>query len=94
MPRKRKNELVSTAHVAWKLHQRNGIWHADGRSNVVNAGRHSLGTTDRAEAIQLLSRLDSIVAAGHGLIPRDQILDAPAKVLSLSDGRKLYEDHI
>lgn len=94
MPKKRMNELVSCAHFAWKLYQRSGVWHADGRSNAINAGRHSLGTTDRAEALQRLSRLDSIVAADHGLIPRDQIPDAAAKILSLADGRKLYEAHI
>lgn len=94
MPRKRINELISTVHFTWKLYQRSGTWHADGRSNPVNAGRHSLGTNDRAEALQRLSRLDSIVAADHGLIPRDQIPDASPKVLSLADGRKLYEAHI
>lgn len=94
MPRKRKNELVSTAHFAWKLHQRNGIWHADGRSNAVSAGRHSLGTNDRAEAIQLLSQLDAIVASDQGLIPRSQASQGPAPTLPLAEGRKLYENHI
>ncbi len=94
MPKRRKNELFAGDHFTWKLYQRNGIWHADGRTNAVNAGRHSLGTTDRTEALQRLSRLDSVVAADHGLIPRDQIPAAPAKVLLLAAGRKFYEAHI
>jgi integrase len=95
MPRPRQNEIIRCPHFTWRLVSRKCIWYADGRSNTPSAGRHSLGTSDRAEAIRLLSQLDRLRAEELGLAPRSnfQINQIP-KSLSLEDGRKLYERHI
>lgn len=46
MPRKRKNERLRYRYFEWIISRLNGVWRADGRSNRINVGRHSLGTRD------------------------------------------------
>lgn len=94
MPKKRKYELIKCVHFQWRLTPRDGVWYADGRSNVPNAGRHSLGTQDHAEARTLLPELDQQRAEDLGLIPRSDNPRRKVKPLSLEEGRQLYEDHI
>lgn len=91
MPKPRIRELVRCRHFAWRLGKRDGVWQADGRSNKQNAGRHSIGTHDRKEALELLHRLDAVVAADLGLAPR--LPEAVTRRLSLEEGRQLYEAH-
>lgn len=92
MPKPRTRELVRCRHFTWRLGRRDGVWQADGRSNHKNAGRHSLGTQDRDEALKRLHQLDAVVAADLGLAPRPS--DSPLPALSLEEGRRLYEQHI
>jgi integrase len=94
MPKPRKNECIRCAHFAWRIACRGGVWYADGRSNTPDAGRHSLGTSDRDEALRLLSQLDQVRAETLGLVPRSLSLNAPTLPLPLEDGRKLYETHV
>ena len=70
MPKKRDNEMVRCKYFQWKLFERHGVWNADGRSNTVNARRHSLGTRDYEEALRLIHDLDATIAADLGLAPR------------------------
>ncbi len=56
------------------------------------AGRHSLGTRDRDEAIKFLVKLDKVVAADNGLIDRVEA-SREQRRLSIADGRKLFDDH-
>lgn len=93
MPKRPKYELVQCTHFAWRLSRRAGIWYADGRTNSRNAGRHSLGTRDKAEARQLLPALDEARAYHLGLINVRQQSTASNK-LHLIDGRRLFEEHI
>ena len=78
----------------WLLIIRHGIWYADGRSNTPNAGRHSLGTADRDEALKLLPELDLTRAEDLGLVPRSQRNTSAPQSLTLAEGRRLYEAHI
>jgi integrase len=94
MPKPRKNETVRCAHFVWRLTKRGGQWQADGRSNTPNAGRHSLGTKDKEEALRLLPELDRVRAEDLGLIPRSAENSSRVKTQTLEDGRKLYEKHI
>jgi integrase len=94
MPKKPKFELVRSIHFAWRLTRRSGVWCADGRSNATNVGRHSLGTRNKTEALQLLARLDEACAVKHGLIPKTEAVIKVATELSLAEGRRLYEAHI
>jgi integrase len=92
MPKPRRHELVQCRYFAWRVCPRSGVLHADGRSNKPNAGRFSLGSADRNEALKRLHELDAIVAADLGLAPRPAI--SSGIPLPLADGRRLYEEHI
>ena len=93
MPRKRKKEEVLGKHFVWLLGLRNGVYYADGRSNQPDAGRHSLGTRSRTEALQALQRLDVVRAVALGLADQALLL-APLEQLSLAEGRQLYLQHV
>ena len=93
MPKQRKSELVRCRHFMWRLKPLpSGIWQADGRSNTVDAGRHSLGTDNHAQALQLLHDLDEIAASDHGII--EHAKSSQPRRLPLEVGRKLYEAHL
>ncbi len=94
MPRPRKSELIHCVHFKWRMIQRAGVWWADGRSNVPDAGRHSLGTRDRKEALQVLPELDLRRAEDLGLVPVSERSDAETSPLPLGEGRSLYESHL
>jgi len=70
MPNKRESILVQCRYSKWLLSKRGNVWRADGRSNEVDAGRHSLGTHDENEAKQLVHDLDEAVAMKLGRIER------------------------
>ena len=93
MPKKRKHEQMIGQHFTWKLFRRSGVYQADGRSNPVSGGRHSLGTTDRLEAMENLKKLDLFVAVDKGLADRSVLdPDGPA-MLPIKQGVELYMEH-
>jgi integrase len=93
MPKKPKYELVRSNHFAWRLARRGGVWYADGRTNALNVGRHSLGTRDKAEALDALVALDETCALKFGLIQKKTTMTASTTGLSLVEGRRLYDEH-
>jgi len=94
MPRPRKNERIVCRYFVWLLSRRDGVWRADGRSNAINLGRHSLATRNRDDAQRMLEQLDLTMAVRHGLADAAALKTTDAKLLSLADGRKLYEAHV
>ncbi len=94
MPRKRKNELIQCEHFAWTLWKRNDLYQADGRSNTIDAGRHSLGTRDRAEALEALRQLDLDAAVSAGLVDEGVLEEREDRLLGLNEGRKIYEEKV
>ncbi len=74
--------MITGQYFTWKLWRRGGVYQADGRSNTANAGRHSLGTTDRLEAVELLKRLDLTMAVEHGLADKKLLLEANEETLT------------
>ena len=94
MPKKLTNKLIRCVHFTWRLYRRSGQWYADGRSNSINVGRHSLGTHEEAEAVRLLAILDEACAVKHGLIARRERPLETQERLTIAEGRKLYEQHI
>ncbi|MFO0821175.1 MAG: tyrosine-type recombinase/integrase [Pirellulales bacterium] len=94
MTRERLNEAVRCTFFLWRLILRDGVWYGDGRSNSPSAGRHSLGTGDRAEAFRRLPELDRQRAEDLGLAPRSTARETEFRPLPLSEGRALYENHI
>src|SRR5205809_4908790 len=96
MPKPRKFEKIQCQYFAWRLTVRDGTFYGDGRSNQPSGGRPSLATSDRAEALRNLARLDLKHAVKIGLA-RASSLDAAIgsnKQLDLDDGWRLYEQHI
>lgn len=67
MPRKSDNK-IACQNFLWSLFCRSGVWYADGRMNSASQGKHSLGTRDRAEALELLRQLDTVKAIEAGKV--------------------------
>ena len=70
MPKHRKSTLVRCRYFSWLISQRGRVWSADGRSNEVNVGRHSLGTYDINEAMQVVHDLDEQIAIKLGKLAK------------------------
>jgi len=96
MPRQRKFQQIDCQYFKWVIRpNRCGVLFADGRSNRINAGRHSLSTkTFDDQAREDIRQLDLVKAIEFGLADR-ALLDLPAAdLLPLADGAKLYLDHV
>jgi len=93
MPKPRKHERYAGKYFTWTILTRDDVYWADGRSNTINAGRHSLGTKSREEAIGLLPRLDLTIAIEHKLAEAEALTPLIDDTLSLEVGRTLYEEH-
>ncbi|WP_339745340.1 site-specific integrase [uncultured Rubinisphaera sp.] len=94
MLKKRKRQEIQCYYFKWILYQRpNGIWYADGRSNSLDLGRHSLGTSDQAEARSLVSELDLNMAVKNGLVNKSILNRDSKSFLQISEGRRFYDDY-
>ena len=94
MPKRRKYEIIHCQHFKWRLISRQGVWYADGRSNIPNAGRHSLGTRDKEQALNCLPELDRSRAVDLGLAPQLNGAEEFIRPLPLEEGRRLYEEFV
>ena len=96
MARRRKSEILQCAYFKWRIKPRaaSGVFQADGRSNKVDVGRHSLGTTDYNNALDALKQLDAVMAVRHGLAERSILEDGGQNLLDLETGRELYLSHV
>lgn len=94
MPKRRTNELIRCRYFIWKLWRRDCVYQADGRSNAVNAGRHSLNTKDRGKALAALAQLDLVVAVERGMADRALLSETNQESLSLEEGRDLYRKSV
>ncbi len=90
MPKKRNKERIVCQYFTWLLGERNGVFFADGRSNRVNAGRHSLGTRDQGQALENLKQLDRVRAVELGLADPAILNAADPESLDLGKGEDLY----
>jgi integrase len=93
MPAKRKKERVVAQYFVWLIGERNGVYYADGRSNRVNAGRHSLGVKTYKEAVDAVQKLDLVRAVALNVADPSMLNQDPAQI-SLEEGRRLYEEHV
>ena len=96
MARRNNNEpiIVPARYFTWRLSKRNEYWQAVGRSNQPNAGRHSLGTKNRDEAMQLVHDLDVKIAVDFGIANRSQLKNVGRSMLGIPDGISIFEKHI
>lgn len=93
MPKKRIHREQRLQYFRWLVSKRNGVYYADGRSNKIPVGRHSLGTTDPDEASAQLEQLDLRMAVDNGLADQRLLAIDSQQRLSLAEGRSLYEQH-
>jgi integrase len=93
MPAKRIKERVVGTYFVWLLGRRKGVYYADGRSNATSAGRHSLGTKNRSQALECLKTLDLVRAVEIGLADRASLSARKPGPIGLADGRRLYMNH-
>jgi len=90
---KTNKQKVTSRYFTWVVGVRRGTYYADGRGNAPKLGRFSLGATNQTEALKNLEELDRVKAVEVGLADRT-VLQHSALLLTLADGRKLYEAHI
>lgn len=90
MPKKASTEIIASRYFRWRLYKRGNTLYADGRSNRIKLGRHSLETGDHQEAMRLLSQLDLRMAVQHGLADPAQLKTSGARSLPLTEGIQLY----
>ncbi|UUO04503.1 site-specific integrase [Blastopirellula sp. J2-11] len=76
----------------WRVFQRRRMYYADGRSNMPNLGRHSLGTRDLTEAKQQLQLLDRKLAVLNGLVA-ESAGETPFPAIPIEVGMRQYLDH-
>jgi integrase len=88
------SEVVECEFFRWCLRVRNGVWQADGRGNKTYPGRHSLGTTDRDEALSLIPILDLHRAVDLGLAEKERINTRQSQIVKLQDGVDAYFKHL
>ena len=86
-------QKVTSRYFAWLVWNRNGTYYADGRGNTPTLGRYSLGAPTLADALTNLEQLDRVKAVEAGKADRS-ILEPMSRMLSLIEGRRLYEEHI
>ena len=95
MPKARKNKIYCCTYFSWKVCRRGRAYQADGRSNQINVGRHSLGTADAAIAEENLKMLDRNMAVKFGLADPAILKDEPRTVvLTLDEGWAKYQAHV
>ena len=90
MPKRRKKEQIICTYFKWLLGRRDGVYVVDGRSNRVDAGRHSLGTRDRDNALENLKELDRVRAVELGLADAAILNASDPQILDLNKGEDLY----
>lgn len=94
MPKPRTKEEIQCRYFRWLMGKRDGVYFADGRANTPSLGRRSLGTRNRAEALRDLDDLDLNLAVQHGLADRRLLQTEATQLVTLSEGRQLYEKHV
>lgn len=89
-----KPEQVICRYFSWKLFSRDGVWYADGRGGPKGRGKHSLGTRDRAEALQSLGKLDLVKAIEQGVCKESRLSDPSSKLVSITEGWRFYLESV
>lgn len=93
--KKVNKNIIQSGYYQWKIYIRNGVYYVDGRSNGTNAGKLSLGTKNRDEAIKNLRILDMQMAARNGNAEAAaQLEHKSAKDISIDSGIELYLAHV
>lgn len=101
MPNRKKTKSISIPcrYGNWILTRRggdDGVFQADGRSNPVSFGRHSLGTRDLAEAKDIIHDLDLRMAVEKGLASPRLLSNQrkPGTGLSIEAGLTAYRKYM
>jgi integrase len=90
MPHNPRRKPIACQFFTWRLLMRHGVFYADGRTNNINLGRHSLGTRDREQALENLRKLDLQKAIELGKADTEKVVDDAT--VSIAEGWKLFLD--
>ena len=93
MTRNSKYE-VQCRYYRWLIYLRDGVFQADGRSNTLDAGRHSLRTRQLEVAKKRIHKLDEKMAEKLGLIRFARRENDVNFKLTVKDGIEIYRNHI
>jgi len=94
MTKKDRSEIICCPNFDWRLFKRSNTFYADGRKH--GHGKHSLGTTDRNQAIRELQQLDDMVASDSESPEIPNSLTVPSLTLAsenpigIEEGWNLY----
>ena len=93
MTRNSKYE-VQCRYYRWLIYLRDGVFQADGRSNTLDAGRHSLRTRQLEVAKKRIHKLDDKMAEKLGLIRFARRENDVNFKLTVKDGIEIYLNYI
>ena len=93
MTRNSKYE-VQCRYYRWLIYLRDGVFQADGRSNTIDAGRHSLRTRQLEVAKKRIHKLDEKMAEKLGLIRFARRENDVNFKLTVKDGIEIYLNYI
>lgn len=93
MTRNSKYE-VQGRYYRWLMYLRDGVFQADGRSNTIDAGRHSLRTRQLEVAKKRIHKLDEKMAEKLGLIRFARRENDVNFKLTVKDGIEIYLNYI
>ena len=93
MTRNSKYE-VQCRYYRWLIYSRDGVFQADGRSNTIDAGRHSLRTRQLEVAKKRIHKLDEKMAEKLGLIRFARRENDVNFKLTVKDGIEIYLNYI
>ena len=93
MTRNSKYE-VQCRYYRWLIYLRDGVFQADGRSNTIDAGRHSLRTRQLEVAKKRIHKLDDKMAEKLGLIRFARRENDVNFKLTVKDGIEIYLNYI
>jgi integrase len=89
MPRKSNEPPIVCQYFNWKLFRRDGVFYGDGRGGRYDLGKHSLGTRDQQEALDVLRLLDRRKAVELG-VAKDNETVSMEMAPSIEEGWDCY----
>lgn len=93
MPAKKTNLEIQCEYFKWILFKRKEVYFADGRSNALNLGRHSLGNRDLEAARKAVVLLDLKMAVSRGMADPDRLKADISEGLPLEVGYQQYLEY-
>lgn len=94
-PGKKQTHKIECRFFKWQIYLRqpSGMWYADGRSNDIDLGRHSVGTRSLQDAKDLIHDLDLVQAVKFKKAHPRLLSQCSDNSLPIERGLELHEAH-